>query len=138
MFRKLLAKFSRRPFPRNLHALRSCRVSYVQFGEDLFLTSLLGYERTEGTYVDIGCYHPVDYSNTYIFYQRGWSGLAIDANPDWKPEWQKFRPRDKFINAAIGLSEGSMHYVMNSRYPACNRLLAEPPVTAVFGALVDR
>ncbi len=127
MLRKALAKFSRRPFPRNLQALRSCRVSYGQFGEDLFLTHLLGYEKTDGVYVDIGCYHPIDYSNTYIFYQRGWRGLAIDPNPDWKGEWERFRPRDIFINAAIAPSEGTMKYLMNRRYPACNRLITEAP-----------
>jgi len=129
MLRRLLTKFSRRPFPRNLHALRSCRISYAQFGEDLFLTSLLGYEKTDGTYVDVGCYHPIDYSNTYIFYQRGWRGLAIDPNPNWKSEWQKFRPRDTFINAAIAPSAGSMTYLMNRHYPACNRLLVEAAAT---------
>jgi FkbM family methyltransferase len=127
MLKKALTKFSRRPFPRNLHALRSCRISYAQFGEDLFLTSLLGYEKTDGVYVDVGCYHPIDYSNTYIFYQRGWHGIAIDPNPHWKAEWQKFRPRDKFINAAVAASVGSMIYLMNRRYPACNRLLPEAP-----------
>jgi len=129
MLKKALSKFSRRPFPRNLHALRSCRISYSQFGEDLFLTSLLGYEKTDGVYVDVGCYHPIDYSNTYIFYQRGWHGLAIDANPTWKAAWQKFRARDTFVNAAVASSAGSMIYVLNRRYPACNRLLAQPPTT---------
>jgi FkbM family methyltransferase len=129
MLRKAFQKFFRRPFPRNLHALKSCRISYGQFGEDLFLTSLLGYEKTDGVYVDVGCYHPIDYSNTYIFYQRGWHGLAIDPNPAWKAEWQRFRPRDTFINAAIASSAGSMTYLMNRRYPACNRLLAEPPAS---------
>ena len=127
MLKKILTKFRRRPFPRNLHALRSCRISYAQFGEDLFLTSLLGYEKTDGVYVDVGCYHPIDYSNTYIFYQRGWHGIAIDPNPGWKTEWQKFRPRDTFINAAIASSVGSMTYLVNRRYPACNRLLVEAP-----------
>jgi FkbM family methyltransferase len=129
MLRKALTKFSRRPFPPNLHALRSCRVSYAQFGEDLFLTSLLGYEKTDGVYVDVGCYHPIDYSNTYIFYQRGWQGIAIDPNPNLRVEWQKFRPRDTFVNAAVASSVGSMTYVMNRRYPACNRLLAQVPAT---------
>src|ERR1043165_2166589 len=123
----LLTKFYRRPFPRNLHALRSCRISYGQFGEDLFLTSLLGYEKTDGVYVDVGCFHPVDFSNTYIFYQRGWSGIAIDPNPGLSGEWQKFRPRDRFVNTAVSPTPESMTYLMSERYPACNRLLAEPP-----------
>ena len=127
MLQRALAKYSRRPFPRNLHALRSCRISYGQFGEDLFLTSLLGYEKDDGVYVDVGCYHPIDYSNTYIFYQRGWHGVAIDPNPNWRLDWQRYRPRDHFVNAAVSSSVGSMIYLMNQRYPACNRLLTESP-----------
>lgn len=129
MLRKVFTAFSRRPFPRNLHALRSCRISYGQFGEDLFLTSLLGYEKTDGVYVDVGCFHPIDYSNTYIFYQRGWHGIAIDPNPNCAAAWEKFRPRDIFLNTAVASSAGSMIYLMNRRYPACNRLLSEAPVT---------
>lgn len=129
MFQKALTKFSRRPFPRNFQALRSCRISYGQFGEDLFLTSLLGYEKTDGVYVDVGCYHPIDFSNTYIFYQRGWHGVAIDPNPAWRVAWEKYRPRDHFVNAAVSSSVGSMVYVMNRRHPPCNRVLAEAPPT---------
>lgn len=129
MLRKLLTTFSRRPFPRNLHALRSCRISYGQFGEDLLLTHLLGYEKTDGTYVDVGCFHPVDYSNTYIFYQRGWSGVAIDPNPTLRPLWERYRPRDRFINAAASDREGSMTYAVHRLHPACNRLLPQRPET---------
>ena len=129
MLQNPLTKFSRRPFPPNLHALRSCRISYGQFGEDLFLTALLGYEKTNGVYVDVGCYHPIDYSNTYIFYQRGWHGIAIDPNPNWSAAWQKFRPRDTFVNSAVSSSPESMFYLMNRLYPACNRLLTEAPAT---------
>lgn len=125
MFQKALTKFWRRPFPRNLRALRSCRISYAQFGEDLFITTLLGYEKSHGIYVDAGCYHPIDYSNTYIFYQRGWHGIAIDPNPVYASEWQRYRPRDHFVLSAVSSSVGSMTYSMNKRYPAHNRLLTE-------------
>ncbi len=128
MFKTLLTKFARRPFPRNWHALRSCRISYSQFGEDLFITTLLGYEATEGVFIDIGCYHPIEFSNTYIFSQRGWTGVAIDPNPLWADVWKKYRPRDHFLNAAVSSTTGEALYLMNRRYPAVNKLVsAEPP-----------
>jgi FkbM family methyltransferase len=127
MLKKFVQKYSRRPFPRNFASLRSCRISYSQFGEDLFLSTLLGYEKAEGIYVDVGCYHPINYSNTYIFYERGWHGLAIDPNPGWQRLWEQYRPRDRFLNTAVTPSKGTMNYLMNSRYPACNRLVAATP-----------
>lgn len=124
--RKLITKFRRRPFPANLTALRACRISYAQFGEDLFLTYLLGYERTEGTYLDIGCYHPIQYSNTYIFYQRGWSGVTIDPNPAFAAEWKRYRARDQFLNVAISEESGTTPYISNAIHPAMNRICADP------------
>ncbi|MEJ1964425.1 MAG: FkbM family methyltransferase [Gammaproteobacteria bacterium] len=124
MLRTLAQKWKRRPFPSSFYALKHCRISYSQYGEDLFLTHLLGYERNHGVYVDVGCFHPISWSNTYIFYQRGWRGYCIDANPDWSAEWSRSRPTDKFINAAIAPQPASMTYVRNKQYPAMNQLLA--------------
>jgi|CXWL01.1.fsa_nt_gi FkbM family methyltransferase len=77
-----------------------------QFGEDAFLLSRLP---DKGTYVDIGCYHPHLYSNTYKLYRRGWKGVSVDPNPDMALLWRIFRPRDRFINAAVG-SGGDITY----------------------------
>jgi FkbM family methyltransferase len=115
----------RRPVPTNLEALRSCRVSYSQFAEDLILTQLLGYETTTGVYLDIGCYEPIKWSNTYIFYQRGWSGLCIDANPTLRSSWLKRRSRDRFIGAAVGDDSKKFAYVMFDSRSSCNRLVEE-------------
>src|SRR5579862_233282 len=54
--------------------------TYAQTGEDRILLSLLG-EWKSTFYVDVGCNHPLDSSNTYLLYQMGWRGLCIDANP---------------------------------------------------------
>lgn len=80
-----------------------------QFGEDKFLLTILP---KKGTYVDIGCYHPHLYSNTYRLYKKGWKGVAVDPNPDMAPLWRVFRPRDRFINAAVG----SGGYITYYRY----------------------
>lgn len=118
----LLTKFHRRPWPTSIGQLRNLRISYAQFGEDIILTHLFGYEKTDGFYIDVGCFHPVQYSNTFIFYQRGWSGLGIDANPTLAPLWNKLRPRDKFINSGVAATAGNMEYLEFNQYPACNQL----------------
>ena len=56
-----------------------------------------------GFYVDIGAHHPKRFSNTYIFYQRGWRGINIDAKPGTKEVFNKLRPRD--INLEVPISE---------------------------------
>jgi FkbM family methyltransferase len=122
-------KLKRRPFPLNLAALRACRVSYSQFGEDLFLTHLLGYEKTDGVFVDVGCYQPIVLSNTYIFYQRGWRGLAIDPNPQFKAAWDRYRPGDLFLNFAVSKARGRMTYLINSQYPAMNTVVDEDKIS---------
>lgn len=125
MFRKLIDKINRRPWPLSFKEFKNLRVSYSQFGEDLILSTLFGQEKKNGFYIDIGCYHPLTYSNSYIFYRRGWSGICIDPNPMFKILWMKYRPRDHFINTAIANNQGEAYYELNAQYPACNRLIFE-------------
>ncbi|MGB6686601.1 MAG: FkbM family methyltransferase [Terracidiphilus sp.] len=108
--------------PRNLKALFNCRISYGQFGEDLFLTHLLGYG-DQGVFVDIGCFHPIVFSNSYVFYQRGWRGLAIDPNPQLKAAWDRYRPGDTFLNLAIAKTPGKMAFLAHNQHPTMNMVL---------------
>lgn len=85
--------------------------SYSQFGEDIIVRPLCN--GANGTYIDVGTYHPVLYSNTYALYKKGWSGLAIDPNPQLRSLYTLLRPRDTFISAGVGL-EGSGTYHMFS------------------------
>lgn len=94
--------------------------SYSQEGEDKILFSLFGNDQKKnGFYVDVGAHHPKRYSNTYISYLAGWTGINIDANHEAIKLFNKFRPRD--INLAIGVSEKSeklTYHVFNE--PALN------------------
>jgi hypothetical protein len=47
--------------------------------------------KQKGFYVDVGAYHPFLFSNTYIFYLRGWRGINIDATPGSMKLFNKFR-----------------------------------------------
>lgn len=75
-------------------------MSFSQYGEDLILDALTGHKGS-GFYVDVGCNHPTNISNSYRFYLRGWSGIAIDANEEFASEWKRVRPNDKFYPACI-------------------------------------
>ncbi len=72
---------------------------YSQNGEDILIKSLLNKEK--GFYVDIGCHHPKSMSNTYLFYQKGWTGMNVDANPDLIKKFKRNRPNDICLCEAV-------------------------------------
>jgi FkbM family methyltransferase len=79
----------------------SCpRPSFALEGSDLIAASLLR-KVSRGTYIDVGANHPTVQSNTRYFYDRGWSGLAIDGNREFEKEWLEHRPRDVFVPALV-------------------------------------
>jgi FkbM family methyltransferase len=80
--------------------------SYSHSGEDRLVWKLAGYRDT-GTYVDIGGYHPTDYSNTYLLYRAGWRGLVIDADNHFLPLYATLRPEDRVRHCAIAGTPGT-------------------------------
>jgi FkbM family methyltransferase len=81
------------------------RQSWAQFGEDLIARDILGLEA--GFYVDVGCNHPIRWSNTYLFYLHGWQGLLIDGNQQLIDACRKERPLDSAICCLLGEQEGA-------------------------------
>ena len=53
--------------------------SYSMLGEDLIVNNFFK-NKTNGFYVDVGCYHPIDGNNTHLLFKNGWSGINIDLN----------------------------------------------------------
>jgi hypothetical protein len=80
------------------------RISYSQDGEDRVLQSFFETRnKYKGFYVDIGAHHPYRFSNTAIFYAKGWSGINIEPTPTLIQAFYKYRKRD--INLNIGIAE---------------------------------
>ena len=71
-----------------------------QFGEEKKISKLFG-KNFKGTYVDLGCFHPVRSNNTLQFYKKGWKGLNIDLNQLTIDLFNFARPADTNICAAI-------------------------------------
>lgn len=84
------------------------RAHYSQWGEDLFIAKILS--SSGGFYVDVGCNHPTELNNTYLFYERGWSGLCIDAMERFGPLYTQMRPRDRFIHSAVSAVDGDVAF----------------------------
>ncbi|MBY0340734.1 MAG: FkbM family methyltransferase [Rhodocyclaceae bacterium] len=83
--------------------------SYGQDGEDLILDRLLEGQ-AKGFYVDVGAHHPIRFSNTYLFYRRGWRGINIDAMPGAMRGFKRTRPRDINIERGVASSSGTLSY----------------------------
>jgi len=94
LFNKLLGqinKLSNRTYP-NVGRRGS------QGQEDEILGDLLS---GDGAYVDIGAAEPVQCSNTWQFYQRGWRGLLIEPLFWYWPALLHQRPGDYLYDAAV-------------------------------------
>lgn len=103
---------------------RGVRSSYGQFGEDAILQTLL--RARNGSYIDVGAFDPILYSNTYALYRRGWSGIVIDPNAALRPLYRIFRRRDTFVCAAIGgTGEGTYFRFKDAAYNTCSAEDAE-------------
>jgi FkbM family methyltransferase len=54
---------------------------------------------TNGFFVDVGAAWPIENSNTYYLENHlGWTGIAIDALPEYGPSWAVSRPRSRFYS----------------------------------------
>jgi hypothetical protein len=69
-----------------------------QFGEASLLDRHLP---REGLYLELGCYQPVMYSNTWRLARHGWRGWSVDPEPALEKQWRIFRPRSTFIQSAV-------------------------------------
>ena len=76
--------------------------SYSQEGEDIVLQRMFAGKEC-GFYVDVGAHHPRRFSNTYLFYKRGWQGINIEPNPEAMRAFQSNRKRDQ--NLQFGISD---------------------------------
>ncbi len=85
--------------------------SYSQQGEDLILRILFSHLET-GFYVDVGAFQPKRFSNTYYFYKRGWRGINIDATPGAVSAFNRQRPRDINVEAAVAGDRREMTFFM--------------------------
>ncbi len=98
-------------FKCKLFGFMGCQETYSQTGEDLIL-NVLFKGKNDGFYVDIGANDPKKINNTFLFYQRGWSGVNIEPNSRKIDLFKKKRKRDLNLNFGIGTSNGELDFYM--------------------------
>ena len=85
------------------------KISYAQNFEDLLLAGIL--KRVErGFYVDVGANHPENDSVTRIFYDKGWSGVNIEPNPELLALLRLHRPRDTSLGVGLSSQAGRLSF----------------------------
>jgi hypothetical protein len=76
------------------------RGHFSQYGEDVFLHKFFRGKKT-GFYIDVGAHHPFQLSNTAYLWLGGWNGVNVDASEEAIVLFEKVRPMDENIHAAV-------------------------------------
>jgi FkbM family methyltransferase len=116
-FRKAAEKVRATGVLERFIALRDRTLSFSQFGEDVHMASFLdrlkhdrGIVVRPGWIVDVGSFRPIKFSNTYLFYRRGWHCINIDPTPGTKRLFDRVRPKDINLQVAIGPERGRANF----------------------------
>ena len=94
--------------------------TYSQFGEDLLIDKFFG--NYIGKYVDIGCFHPIKYSNTALLNKKGWRGINIDLNEVSIEFFNACRKDDLNITACLSDKKEDVIIYMDSEFSALNSI----------------
>ena len=73
--------------------------TYSQFGEDRHIFEY--FKKSDGVFVEIGAFHPVQLSQTFLLEQQGWSGVPIEPLPDLASLLRSTRPRSRVFECAV-------------------------------------
>ena len=98
--------------------------SYSQHGEDAFIVDLLteALPNTTYNYIDIGAFHPVLLSNTYLLYRRKMNGVIVEPNRELLNLHKTFRPRDKQLEIACSNLNSLGEFHFQKTFPALSSL----------------
>lgn len=97
---------------------------YSQEGQDYYLSGLL-FNLFEGQknriIVDVGCNHPINYSNSFFFEKFfNCKIFGIDPLKEFKGEWEIKRPSSTFTSAAVGVGSSKINLKIPIGSPELN------------------
>jgi len=83
-----------------------------QFGQDYILNRYYLDEKENGFFIDVGCNHPEEISNSYFFEnKKNWYGMAFDPLQKYKNDWNERRNKTEFYGVALGNEERDIEFV---------------------------
>ena len=98
--------------------------SYSNWGIDM-MADFFFRNKKEGTYIDVGCHHPLINNNTYPLYKRGWKGINIDIDYGAIDSFNFLRSKDTNIKIAVSDKTGEAELFFYHNRAAKNTLSKE-------------
>ena len=96
-------------------------LKHSQWGEDKKIIKLFDKNK-KGTYLDIGCFHPIRQNNTYLLHKLGWRGINIDLNPLSIDLFNIARPDDINICIVVSNSKGIKNLFFDHKLSSLNTI----------------
>lgn len=94
---------------RKLYLTKTRFTHYSQFAEDVSVERMFP-KGFKGFFVDVGCFHPKKYNNTWRLYRKGWRGINIDIDAIKIQGFNLVRPNDTNIQSAVSNTDGEITY----------------------------
>lgn len=95
---------------------------YSQHDEEVIIRDFF-QDRRGGFFVDVGCAGPRKDSNTfYLEKELGWSGIGVDALPEYADAWQRKRPKSRFFNYIATDRSGLVQTFYRSELPGISSI----------------
>lgn len=125
----LIRRLTRARVPRKVIEWRHLGCTYSQFGEDVLVQRALEHLKLEGRafYVDVGCHHPFQYSNTLLLHWRGWQGVNIDPVRQTIDLFNQARPSDTNLCIAVSDRKGRAEFLEYTIEATCRLAAAAGP-----------
>jgi FkbM family methyltransferase len=91
---------------------------YSQWGQDRWLEENIFKGKRQGIFVEIGVLNGISDSNTAFFeFERNWTGLLVEANPQFARDVPLNRPNSKFKHCAAYSKKGSVSFKVVEHTP---------------------
>tara|TARA_B100000035_G_C21036462_1_gene571244 strand:- start:6501 stop:7334 length:834 start_codon:yes stop_codon:yes gene_type:complete len=71
--------------------------------------------KKNGYYIDVGVRDGIHDNKTFLLYKNGWTGISIDAHPDYTDICKAIRPNDTVINIICGKDDDNCKFRYNWR-----------------------
>jgi len=110
------------PSPARKDILAKKKKLYSQHDEEVIIRDFF-QDRREGFFLDVGCAGPKKDSNTYYLESElGWSGIGVDALPEYADAWRRKRPKSRFFNYIATDRSGLVQTFYRSELPGISSI----------------
>tara|TARA_Y100001970_G_scaffold274750_1_gene375012 strand:- start:33 stop:644 length:612 start_codon:yes stop_codon:yes gene_type:complete len=103
-------------------------------GEDLIIQKYFK-DKKNGLYVDLGCYHPIQYNNTLLLYQNGWEGINVDINKFSIKLFDFCRPKDINLNIAVSNKNSEIDFYFQKKLSLLSTIIKTQSDVAFQGKI---